>query len=231
MAKPKPQKPNRSNLYIVIVAVAVALLITIGLLLTNLPASQDAAIPEFPERYKVELNTMGDPFAPVRVDVWEDFQCPACARYSQETEPLIIETYVKTDKVYYTFHHFPFLDEQSETKESQNAANASMCAGEQGRFWDYHDTLFANWNGENEGAFSRDNLLSFGRQLNLDMVMFEQCLVDNRFYPQIKLDIQAGNVAGVYGTPSVFVNGELVTPGRIPSFADVSAAIEAALAK
>lgn len=177
--------------------------------------------------------SMGVANAPVKVDVYEDFQCPMCTRYSSEVEPQIIEKYVTTGQVYYTFHNFPFVDEFDTdplTNESHQAANASMCANAQGRFWDYHDMLFANWNGENEGSFADHRLVAFAENLGLEMDAFRACFDANQYQDEIQKDFDLGGALGITGTPSVLVNGKIVKPGYLPSFEDVSAAIEAALA-
>jgi protein-disulfide isomerase len=182
-----------------------------------------------------EMNTMGDPNAPVKLETWEDFQCPACKNFSKEVEGLLIQNYVATGKVYYVFHHYPFIDNNSASKESDQAANASMCAGEQGRFWDYKAILFANWNGENVGTFSDRRLLAFGESLGLDMSQFEKCFKDNTYKAQIEKDFADGTNLGVNSTPSIFVDGVLVLNANganyVPGYDDVAAAIEAALAK
>ena len=172
---------------------------------------------------------LGDPNAPVTIDVFEDFQCPACTGYSEQVEPLIISTYVETGQVYYVFRHFPFIDDGAASKESDQAASAAMCAGEQGRFWDYHDVLFANWNGENVGSFSDPRLVAFAESLSLDMGAFRECFDAGRYMDQVNADYQLGAQMGVQGTPSVFVNGVLLTPGYVPSIQDVQQAVEAAL--
>ncbi len=183
---------------------------------------------------QVEMNTVGSADAPVRVDVWEDFQCPACQNFTQQTEPLIIQNYVETGKVFYTFHHYPFIDDASATKESDQAANASMCAGEQGRFWDYHNMLFANWNGENQGAYADKRLITFADALGLNMGDFNKCFAENRYQAQIEKDFSDGLALNVHSTPSIFVNGQLVQSDAgeryIPGFTEISRAIEAALA-
>ena len=89
-------------------------------------------------------NHLGDPNAPVKVDVYEDFRCSACLYYTQNVEPQIIQNYVETGKVYYTYHFFIVIDGNDGTDASYRSANAALCAGEQGHFWDYHDTLYAN---------------------------------------------------------------------------------------
>lgn len=173
--------------------------------------------------------TMGDPNAPVIIDVFEDFQCPACVYFTEEIEKRISETYVASGQVYYVFHHFPFLDQFSDTKESQQAANASMCAAEQNLFWEYHDMLFANWNGENAGAFSDGRLIAFAETLELDMDIFATCFEESRYQEEIQADFDLGIEMGVSGTPGVFVNGQQITPGSVPRFEDVQQAVEAAL--
>jgi protein-disulfide isomerase len=175
---------------------------------------------------------MGDPNAPVKVEVWEDFQCPMCKNFTESQERQVMETYVKNGQVYYVFHQYPFidtLDNLSSTNESHQAANASMCANEQGRFWDYHDILFTNWTGENDGGFSDKRLAAFAETLGLDMNAFQACFKENRYKNQIEEDFAAGKKAGVSGTPSVFVNGTMLTPGYVPSYDQMKNAIDAAL--
>ena len=187
-----------------------------------------AAVPR--EHPQAEGMAMGDPNAPVKIDVFEDFQCPACRSFSTDIEPQIIENYVVTGKVYYVFHNYPFIDTNTVTKESHQAANGVMCANEQGKFWDYHDTLFANWNGENEGAFKDARLLAFAETIDgLDVDAFKTCFEENRYKDDIQNDFDLGQQMGVSGTPSVFVNGEILSPGFIPQFADIQAAVDAIL--
>ena len=173
--------------------------------------------------------TMGDPNAPIIMDLFEDFQCPACVHYTEEVERRVAETYVASGQVYYVFHHYPFLDSYSTEKESQQAANASMCANEQGLFWEYHDLLFANWNGENAGAFKDSRLMAFAETLELDMDSFTTCFEENRYQVEIQADYELGVEMGASGTPSVFVNGQQITPGYVPRFEDVQQAVETAL--
>jgi len=173
---------------------------------------------------------MGNPNASVRIDVWEDFQCPRCAEFTRDVERKIIDTYIAPGTVYYVFHQFPFIDNQVGGKESKQAANASMCANEQDRFWDYHDILFTNWAGEGEGSFSDKRLTAFAEMLGLDMNAFSSCLKADRHKAEIDKDYQAGYSAGVRGTPSVFVNNVEVSPGFVPTYDQMVQAIEAALA-
>jgi protein-disulfide isomerase len=167
---------------------------------------------------------LGDPAASVVIEVWEDFQCPSCARYSEGVEPQVIANLVATGKARYIFHNYAFIG-----SESVLAANAAMCALEQGRFWDYKKMIYANQNGENQGWFTEARMRAFANALDLDMTKFNTCLSDRPYQSEIQDDFDLGQEVGVSGTPSVFVNRVIVTPGYIPSYEDIAAAVEAAL--
>lgn len=228
----KRQRQQRLTLILVISGVALlvaALLIVPSIQRATAPVGE--IVPVTPvDRPQANGTTLGDPAAPVLVEVWSDFQCPACRIFAEEIEPLVVDNYVADGKARVIYRHFPFLDDASIAKESDQAANASMCAADQNRFWDYHDILFANWSGENAGAFNDKRLVAFAESIGLDMNQFNSCFRDNAFRSQINQDLQDGTNAGVDGTPSVFVNGTQLTPGQVPSFQEVAAAIDAALA-
>ena len=187
-----------------------------------------------PQSYpQADKTALGDPNASVRIDAYEDFQCPACVNYTKETEPLIIKNLVAAGKVYYVFHNYPFIDGPGagSNGESDQAASASMCAAEQNKFWEMHATIFANWNGENKGGYSDQRLTAFAEKAGLDMTAFNACFKANKYKAEIQADFDGGNTAGVQGTPSIFVNGTFVKPGYVPSYDDVLKAVETALAK
>jgi protein-disulfide isomerase len=117
---------------------------------------------------------LGDPNAPVKVDVYEDFRCVACLNYTQNYEPQIIQTYVNTGKVYYTYHSFIVIDGYDNSGASYQAANAALCAAEQGDFWNYHDILFANQITEDASYFTNERLITMAQNLKLDMKVFNQ---------------------------------------------------------
>jgi len=229
----REKKQRQQRITIILVLAGVAILIAAFLIIPSIQRANApvgnivTAVPK--DRPMVDGTAMGDPNAPVLIQVFEDFQCPSCRQYSQDVEPAVVETYVATGKVRYEFHQYPFLDDRVATKESDQAANASMCAAEQGRFWDYHDILFANWNGENQGSFADKRLVAFAETIGLNMDQFNSCFDSNKYKAQIDADLNLGTQLGVTGTPSVFVNGKIVRPGYIPSFQDIQQAVEAAL--
>lgn len=207
-----------------------ALIIVALLVWPSIKPVGEINVPEFRERPMVDGRAMGDPDAPVVVQIFEDFQCPACLTFSTTIEPLIEEAYITTGDVYYVYRHYAFLDFNSPGEESHQAASASMCAADQDRFWDYHDILFANWDGENLGSFSDRRLVAFAEKLGLDMTTFGECFESRVHYDLIQDDFDLGTQMVVTGTPAVFVNGVRVTPGYVPSFVQVSQAIEEQLA-
>ena len=149
---------------------------------------------------------LGSPAAKVVLIEYGDFQCPFCGRFAKTTEKQIIETYVKTGKAAFVWRDFAFLGE-----ESFRTAEAARCAGEQGKFWGYHDYLFNNQRGENEGAFADANLKSFAATLGLDQNKFNSCLDSEKYKKAVDDSTAAGQSVGVNGTPATFVNGKLIS--------------------
>lgn len=174
--------------------------------------------------------TIGNPNAKVKIQVYEDFQCPSCKLYTENIEPQLLQsTYITDGLVYYEFMQWPFIDSASVTKESHQAANASMCALEQGRFWDYHDILFANQGAENGGSYTDKRLQAFAESIGLDTNKFNKCFKDNTYSAEIENEYQGGVTIGINSTPSVLLNGNEITPGVIPSYDQIKSAIDAAL--
>ena len=221
----------RARLLTILLVVIGASLLAFVFIYPQIKPVGDITIPDPVSRPAGEGLALGDPSAPARIDVFEDFQCPTCREFTKNIEPLVLSQLVETGKAYYVFRQYPFLDQKTSTKESHQAANASMCASEQGKFWEYHDTLFANWNGENQGAFSDRRLTAFAEALELDMTTFQECFDTNRYQKEIEADFTDGLQIGVNGTPSVFVNGQILNAGYVPSFEEIQAAVLAAQPK
>jgi protein-disulfide isomerase len=190
---------------------------------------------------QADMNHAGDPNAPVQIVEYADYQCPYCRLFHEQTEPQIMQEYVDTGKVYYTYRSFGNWVSDGAgggNTESQDAAAAAYCAGDQGKFWEYHDLLFANQNGENAGDFSRRRLEAFASQLGLDSTTFNSCLSGGKYASQVQQDGVDGLAAikaspaydptQGYGTPTFFVNGTMIAGAA--SFSSFQQAIEAALA-
>jgi protein-disulfide isomerase len=210
-------------------AALVILALAVGPTIRDATAPVGEINPITPEpRPMAQGRNMGDPNAPIVMEVYSDFQCSSCNLFAQQIEPLIMEQYIKTGQVYMIYRQYPILDRG--TNESKQSANASMCAAEQERFWDYHDMLFANVIGVNAGSFTDRRLVAFAEELDMDVDAFSACLRESRFQDQITTDITAGQQLGITGTPSVFVNGTHIAPGLVPTFEQLQEAFEAVLA-
>lgn len=170
------------------------------------------------DRPSVQNNSTGDVNAKVKVEEFSDFQCPYCRKWSEENEASFIKKYVETGQVYYTYTPFSFLG-----PESVRSAEAAYCAMDQGKFWQYHDILFANQGAENQGVFSDENLKKFAQDIKLDMTAFNDCLNSGKFTQKVTDNVNYGRSKGVNATPYFLVNDKLVDSTQL------EAAVEAAL--
>jgi len=147
----------------------------------------------------------GDPTAPIAMIVYSDFECPFCAGFA-ETMKKIEENF--KDKVAITFRHYPLPGHL----DAKQAAEASECAAEQGKFWEMHDKLFAD---NVAGRMSLNQFKQDAVDLGLNQEQFNQCLDSNKYKDKIREQTNEGNKVGVTGTPTVFVNGNIY-PGAYP---------------
>lgn len=179
--------------------------------------------------------------AKVTIVEFADFQCPFCGGFSglnqevvkalkarnpgwESAEAGILSEYVNTGKVRFIWKDYPFLG-----KESVWSGAGARCAGEQGKFWEYHDYLFSHQKGENEGAFSKDNLKKFAIDLKLNTVDFNKCVDSAKYEAKMQDAISYGQSVGVSGTPMTFVNGRPAS-GAVP-FSQIKPIIEEELKK
>jgi len=154
---------------------------------------------------------LGDPDAPITLVEFGDYQCFFCNKFFHNTEQKILENYVDTGKVKIIFKDLTIIGPDSIT-----AAHAAHCADDQGLFWEYHDTLYNNWNGENNGWASSENQLRMAQDVGLNIDEFTDCML-NEIHTQI---ISASNAdartLGLTGTPAFFVIGSNNQVTKIP---------------
>lgn len=154
---------------------------------------------------KTEDAVLGRAEARVTITEFGDFQCPFCGRFFREVEPGLRKDYIETGKAKFVFKHLAFLGQ-----ESIDAANASLCAKEQGKFWEYHDKLYQNQMGENQGAFAQPVLRRFASELGLTSSQFNNCLDSQKYAAQVQADTTEIESQGYYSTPTTFVNGTVI---------------------
>jgi protein-disulfide isomerase len=138
----------------------------------------------------------GDPQAPVTIVEFSDFQCPFCRKTESTLNDLLTKY---KGRVKLAYMDFPLLEIHS---QAQKAAEAARCAGEQGKFWGYHDALYAD-----QTKLSEAELLTHARTMNLDEKSFQSCLTSGKFKSKVEADLEQGKKAGVAGTPGFFING------------------------
>lgn len=148
---------------------------------------------------------MGNPNAPVAMTEYGDFQCYFCGQFARDTEPKVRKDYVETGKVKYIFKNMAAIG-----KESVDAAAAALCAGDQGKYWEYHDNLFLNQYSENKGEFSSGNLEKIASDLSLNRDLFDSCFDTRKYEAKVRSETEEGKRLGVTGTPTFFINGQQV---------------------
>jgi len=159
---------------------------------------------------------LGPADAPVTVEVWSDFQCPACGFWAIQVEPDLVDEYVTAGTVRLVYRDLAFLDGGDPNGESQQSAAAARCAGDQGTFWPYHDYLYENQDGENNGAFRRERLDEIAVAVGLDMEAFGSCLDGSAARDAVKAETAEGNQAGISSSPTLAINGVLQRAGALP---------------
>ncbi|MDP3947266.1 MAG: thioredoxin domain-containing protein [bacterium] len=170
---------------------------------------------------------LGDPSAPVTIIEYGDFQCPFCGRFFAQTEPLIIEKYVKTGKVKFVYKDYAFLG-----PESLAAAEAAKCAADDGKFWEYHNALYREETKdglEHNGNLNRGLFLRLAKELGINESSFASCVDTGKYKSAVLAENAEALAVGVNGTPAFFVGSQFIS-GALP-FAQFETAIEAELNK
>ncbi len=198
---------KRERIIIISVVVVVVLAVAAILIVPNLPVDvSNIKKPENIARSQVNGLTAGDPNAPVKVVEYSDFKCSHCYDFWNQLEPSFVTEYVNTGKVYLTYVPMSFVSQDSVT-----SAQAAYCASDQGKFWNYHDYIFANY-----GATLTDPILkSIAKAIGLDMTTFNQCYQSGKYRQQLTADMKVASDNGINSTPTFDVNGTKVDWGTL----------------
>ena len=141
-----------------------------------------------------------------------DYQCQDCAKFNKETRSQIMNNYVNTGAIKFLFKDFIVNDRPSD-KASTLAARASYCAADQGKYWQYHDELYSNSQGENTGWVSKESLKQFARNVNVsDLTKFSECLDSQKYNDVVMENVQLAQAIGLESTPTFI----LVREGKEP---------------
>lgn len=213
----KRNRRHRKNKGIQQAAIAGVLLV-VALVGIQIWANQTTA---YYEGLPFSGTTLGDPDAPVTVIEFFDFQCPACQTASSSIVKPLVENYVASGDVKFTYHFYPILG-----PESFAAAEAAYCAADQDAFWPYQNALFARRGTGNRGTYSENNLIASARQVGLDEEQFKSCLNSPHATAYVQSSVLAARNLNVPGTPAFLVNNVRVGA----SYSALEKAIEEALA-
>lgn len=156
--------------------------------------------------------------APVTIVEFSDFQCPYCSSFHPVLQQILDN---HSTNVRWVYKHFP-LDQKH--FQARPAAEASECADEQGKFWEFAAGLF-----ENQSRLAPGFYKELAQNLGLNVNQFENCFSQRKYKDKVEADYQEGIRAGVRGTPASFINGEMVS-GAVP-YETLKAAVERALSK
>lgn len=169
-----------------------------------------------------EWVVLGNADAPVTIDIFEDFQCPACQAWGTGVLPALADAELRSGRAKLVFHDFAFLG-----PESTLAAHAGYAASRQGRFWDMWSTIYANQGPENRGRYTAESLKAMAAGLDLDLDRFAADLNSQAAITAQAAGNAAASAAGVDSTPTVMVAGRRLAS---PSYSAIAAAVAVAAA-
>ncbi len=174
--------------------------------ITYLANGNDSSLStETQRKYGTVDTTTGSPIlgsvnAPITIVEFGDYQCPQCDRWYLNVRPDVEKNYVETGKVNLVFVDLAFYG-----PDSKKAAQATYCAEEQGKYWEFHGMLYENQGSINGGWASPQNLKRFASALNLDTELFNDCLDSNKYQKRVDNNIQVAKRNGASGTPTFII--------------------------
>jgi len=206
------------------VIIGVVVIAAIALLRQDVPSIEGLNEPMSPTAYNLaDGRAIGSADAGVTLEVWSDYQCPFCQRFATTWESALADKYAAAGKLRIIYRDYAFIG-----GESVSAAIAARAAEQQGKYWQYHDYLFANQNGENKGWFSDNRLQGIAQAVGLDIASFNTARSDAETRQAVLAETAQGRALGVTGTPTLAINGQLRTD--LTTYDKLEAAVEAALA-
>jgi protein-disulfide isomerase len=218
--KPQPA-PKKSKLSpaLLLGVIAAAVLVVAGIIILTTRA---ANAPLQATNRVGEGAAWGPVDAPVTVIDYSDFGCSHCGDFAFNQGRQLREEYEATGKVRFEFKHMIIGG-----TPTRDAANASECAADQGRFWDYHDALFAR-QGTSANPFTKPLLKRYAAELGLDAAQFDPCVDRNAHYATVAASESEARSKGVNATPTFFINDKRIE-GAVP-YEQFKAEVDAALA-
>ena len=201
-----------------IVVIAIAIATTSA---PKAPVSSGIAVVRAPAGIPTDGYVLGKADAPVTIDLFEDFQCPACEAWGSGVFPRLASNELTNGTAKLVFHTMAVIG-----AESIAAAHAGYAAKEQGRFWDMWATLYGNQGAENRGSFTRERLVEMATELGLDVPKFEADMDSPAAAAALTASIGEADAAGVTSTPTLVIAGKPYT--GVGTYPELAATIAAA---
>ena len=145
---------------------------------------------------------LGDANAKITIVEFGDYQCTYCHLFHENTKDALLQQYVSTGKANFVFRDFPLNG-----PDSVLAAEAAYCAGDQDKYWQYHDELYKNWGGEKTGWVNQKSLDKFATTVGLDLDKFDKCVSGKKYEQKVTDNYNFGQKIGIDGTPSFVIFG------------------------
>ena len=188
-----------TNFYLLVIPITVG--IVAGMFLAYYPESEhQSSLLTTAKLIDGGSPIMGNPNAPITILEWGDYQCTFCYKFHQNTLDKIEKDFIQTGKVKLIFKDFPLNG-----PDSLLAAEASFCAQDQEKYWQYHDELYKNWGGERTGWVTRESLDNFASTINLNLRDFNKCLDEQKYQNKVNTMHEFGKEIGIDATPSFLV--------------------------
>jgi protein-disulfide isomerase len=189
--------------------VIIAIAGIVGVIATVLVGNSLISVPEntTPQHFGSVDTTMGSPVfgsisAPITIIEFGDYQCPQCNNWFHNTRPQLETNFIEIGKANLVFVDLAFFG-----PNSISAAEATYCADDQGKYWEYHNTLYSNQQGINDGWANNENLKSFASQLNLDRKLFDGCLDSEKYKNRVEMNVLEAKRNGASATPTFIIVG------------------------
>jgi protein-disulfide isomerase len=200
---PKRVRSSKKRKYLYLgITVLVVALAGVFLLTRGTSGTNSNAFPTFPLAISQQNPVLGSKSAPYTIFEFGDFQCPTCDYWYKTQEKVIVQNLVNPGKAKLVWFDFIIYN-----SDSRLAANAAYAAGEQGKFWEFHDLLYANQGEANSGWVTKQLMMSFAQQLGLDLTAFTQSMNSGKYNTLLDMNFRAGEQVVVNGTPTFFVVG------------------------
>lgn len=224
----KPAKQQSKSLQPFYIVLGVVAVVGVAVVLWQTMGGGSAAMEPVPvvisqeELSRVQGISLGRDDAPVVIYEFADFQCPGCGQFASFTAPLIKERLVETGQVRFVYYDFPLTQMH---QHAFLASRAARCANDQDRFWDYHDVLYGRQPSWSSLGNATNYFIDLAEELGLDEGEFSSCLRSDRHQEEISRNMQLGQMLGVTGTPTLFINMKRL--GGIPDFSELQQIVQA----